>query len=1223
MKLKEIYNNKIERDVNPAVSITDDSVNTINTEIDEYVFTDDIINSMYDLLQTIKETKKLNDFGEWVKKHAHVGIWIDGYYGSGKSHFLKYLSYCLNPLYSERALNRLSVAVKAIDPLDDSHHITPSGDNFDDVARWVRDAVIQTCNINLLTYKDDNDREQRYSFLNIFWSLFNKMRGYNYSEFALAQHLEKALDEEGVLTQWHDRMKELNYDWETPAGASALRGRRLNIAIEEAKKLAPNLDYDAIRAAIMNERDVISNDSFAHELKEYLNKFPNRGKDARILFLADEVSIFIDGNHALLGQLQELITRCAEVCDNRVWIICTAQQNLEEVITDCHVQRATDEYGKIMGRFEVRQSLETTSAKYITQQRILDKKPEVVAGLEQIYREKKTALEAQYNLPTGFEGFKDKETFVGYYPFVPFQLDLILKVFSAFQVLGYVMKEVKDNSRSIIRVTHATAKANCEQKVGKFMSFDQFYNTMFQNSLQNSGTRAIENARNIVKHHSDAAFGDRVVSVLFMICNLQTEDRNVFPATLDNITILMMDNVDENKLQLKNRIQSVTDFLIDHHILRVDKNEQGMESFSFFTEAEREVAKNIESQQVDNQYKGEQLEKMFVNMLGAMKNKERYLGRDFAFRYQFLDRQLYPGNREIIVDFCFDSGQDTLNQHVMHSNVSSNQLTFFLYPFYADPNNQGLVKDLEWYCKVQKVVGTINTTTNDKMRTVINEFSRRADEMYKTRILPKLTDMFNKCGIASGLNELSPMDLGNLKASDRLRKAYELHFKQLYHKATMVQSDVMPKNTAELRVKILRPIDNNEYSAVNPMSDAENEVVLVVNRAARTHEITLQELCRTFAEPPYGWGEHCTLYVVNELIRRRQYDYVMNNSTDVATTSIAQNIDSQLGHITLRPAQLIPQTVINEFIAAWKDIFGLANVQVTADGRELCRRCREGQEQNSLESRIAEYNEKARTAGTYPFASPIVDAINKMNGWKQIRDPKCFFETIINDREAGRAVIEEAKKSIRFVDSQMQNYRKVLDFITRNRHNFTCLPDDEKLTAQMLMALPKDPLPTMQTYGQLMRQVEQAINAQKAEYRKQILNAYQQVYQQLFAICDQNSIEHKYVVGMEHIVHQKQEEDNLVLLEHNADTRAFYDEWVKRIIDEHNERIRQTSQSQNNNGGVSGTTPAPTNIKIEPVTLHTPNKTLHNEQEVDDYIADLKTQIMEKLIEGEQAVIIM
>jgi len=1230
MKLKDIYNNKIEREVNPAVSITDDSENTINTEIDEYVFTDDIINNMYNLLLTIKDTKTLNNQGEWVKKHSHVGIWVDGYYGSGKSHFLKYLSYCINPTYSKRALNRLSQAVKAIDTFDKTHDIIPSSDNFKDIARWVNDANLNTCNINLLTYKDDNDKQQKHTFLSIFWSLFNKMRGYNYTEFTLAQHLEKALDEEGVLSQWHDRMKQLNFDWETPTGASALRGRRLNIALDEAKKLAPNLDYAAIRAAIQTGKDVISTDTFAYELKEYLNKFPNDGKDARILFLADEVSMFINGNHSFLGQLQELITRCSEVCDNRVWIICTAQQNLEQVITDCHIQKTTEEYGKIMGRFEVRQSLESTSAKYITQQRILDKRPEVVADLVNLYRTKKTALEAQYNLPVGFEGFKDQESFVGYYPFVPFQLDLILKVFQAFQVLGFVMKEVKDNSRSIIRVTHATAKANCNEEVGKFISFDKFYNTMFHNSLQNTGTRAIENARNVVRYYSDPEFGNRVVSVLFMICNLLTEDRKIFPATLDNLTILMMDNIDENKLQLKNRIQAVTDFLVDHHILRVDKNDQSIESFSFFTEAEREVAKNIESQQVDNQYKGEQLQKMFITMLGAMRNKEKYLGRDFAFRYQFLDHQLYPGNKEIIVDFCFDSGQDTLSQHVMHNNIGNNQLTFFLYPLYA--NDKSLIKNLEWYCKVQKVVGTKNSISDVKTRNVIEDFERRASDMFKTYIEPALIDIFNKCSVASGLNELSPIDLGSLKTSDRLRKAYELHFKLLYNKAGMVQSATMPKTMAELRTKILRPILDDEYSALNPMSEAENEVLLVVNRAARTHEITLRELYNTFVEAPYGWTQHCFLYVVNELVRRRQYDYVMNNSTDVDTKYIASNIDSQLSNISLRPAQIIPQQLINNFLSAWNNIFGLANLQATTDGRELCRRCREGQDKDSLESKIAEYNDKARIAGTYPFAEPIVNAINKMESWKLIRDPQCFFEKIISENVDGRYIIEEAKKCIRFVDTQIQNYRKVLDFIDRNRINFTCLPDDKQQSVQALEAIKDDPLPTMQTYGQLMQKVEKAIDTQKTECKKQIVAAYQLVYQQLYSICDQNGIEHDYLVVMDQIIEQKQKEDNLLLLKQNANTQDFYSEWVKLIIDEHNDRIKkETEQSatlpskenlKHTSQPVQPSTPRQT-IKIEPVKLVTPNKTLRNEHEVDAYIADIKAQIMEKLIEGKQAVIIM
>ena len=529
---------------------------------------------------------------------------------------------------------------------------------------------------------------------------------------------------------------------------------------------------------------------------------------------------------------------------------------------------------------------------------------------------------------------------------------------------------------------------------------------------------------------------------------------------------------------------------------------------------------------------------------------------------------------------------------------------------------------------MQKVVGNSNSITDDKVRAVINDFGRRADEMFKTSIIPVLAELFNNCTVASGLNELSPVELGSLKSADRLRKAYELHFKKLYFKAAMVQGASMPKNMSELRSKIIRPIEDNEYSSLNPMTDAEHEVVLAVNRAARTHEITLQELCRAFSEPPYGWVDHCILYVINELVRRRQYDYVMNNSTDVDTSYIANNIDSQLSRITLRAAQLIPQKLINDFLSAWNNIFGLANTQVTTDGRELCRRCRESQDRDSLESRIAEYNSKARMAGSYPFAKPITDAITKMEGWKLVRDPKCFFENIIKDNNEGRAIIEEAKKSIKFVDTQMSNYRKVLDFVDRNSINFTCLPADMQQSVQALVAIKNDPLPTMQTYGQLMQTVEKAIITQKTEYKKLILEAYQHVFQQLYGICDQNDIEHEYIVPIEHIVQQKQDEENLLLLKQNANTQDFYNEWVQLIINEHNERIRKAQQQPTTHTSQDDETQTTKSasrhaVKIEPVTLVIPNKTLHNAQEVEAYVADLKAQIMNKLIEGEQAVIIM
>ena len=81
MRLKELFSKPINRAVNPAVSATKFDADTERVEIEEYVFTDEIIYGLYRILDAIKNNRP----------YYHVGIWIDGYYGSGKSHCLKYL----------------------------------------------------------------------------------------------------------------------------------------------------------------------------------------------------------------------------------------------------------------------------------------------------------------------------------------------------------------------------------------------------------------------------------------------------------------------------------------------------------------------------------------------------------------------------------------------------------------------------------------------------------------------------------------------------------------------------------------------------------------------------------------------------------------------------------------------------------------------------------------------------------------------------------------------------------------------------------------------------------------------------------------------------------------------------------------------------------------------------------------------------------------------------
>jgi len=83
MKIKDLFSKDIDRQINPAVVVSKQDQQTVDTEIEEYVFTTTITENLYKYLNTLTNSKQ-----------DKTGIWINGFYGSGKSHFIKYIYYC-------------------------------------------------------------------------------------------------------------------------------------------------------------------------------------------------------------------------------------------------------------------------------------------------------------------------------------------------------------------------------------------------------------------------------------------------------------------------------------------------------------------------------------------------------------------------------------------------------------------------------------------------------------------------------------------------------------------------------------------------------------------------------------------------------------------------------------------------------------------------------------------------------------------------------------------------------------------------------------------------------------------------------------------------------------------------------------------------------------------------------------------------------------------------
>ena len=838
MKFKELYSKGLDRKVNPAVSASDLSEDTVMTEIVEYVFTEEIVINLYDILVNIRQNQG-----------SHVGIWINGYFGTGKSHFLKYVSYCLNAHYSEMAFMRLEEAIEEI--MRNSNGMTKLDDHgvslseIQALKKWYStQADVQMVMFNIGDVHDAN-ANQAQAFTTIFWNQFNAQRGYNSFNLALAQYLEKALDDDGKFGEFKDYLKSKGYDWER--NISRFAAGRLDLALQMAKEVDPTLATDVIRTKILNNDINVSVESFAAEMKEYIDAKHNR--NFRLLFFVDEVSQFIGEHRDLLLQLQSLVKRLEEVCESRVWIACTAQQTLEEVVS--HVGGSTtnpeDEVGKILGRFEVRASLQGTSPEYITQKRILDKKGEAEVMLADMYAKDKAKLDAQFVLPSTYKTYRDKDNFVAYYPFVPYQFQLIKKVLDSFETMNYVDKQVKGNERSLINITYSIARETQDMEVGEFIPFDKFFGAMVQGSMQHLGQRAFENARqalDVIEDEKKQAFYRRVVYILFMICNLKEEDKQQFSATIDNVVTLLMSKVDASKAVIKQEVSAVLAYLIDKAVIRKVKTDAGSEIYEFFTEEESKVAQIIKNQQVDSNTYSDELRNIFFAHFGNPSNKEQFATRSFTVGISIDGRNYLSNNADIQVDFVTTASTDNPDQYAFSLNNSpqGTHLVFFLYPLFKE--NQELRANFLYYCRVQRFAQE-PAISEERQRTK-EIFKQRAKELYEKEIKPQFQQMLDTCPVISCANALSPSETGTARKAERYKTLLARHMETLYPFAKLADNREVPRTNPELSAKILRPIDPGLL--VTPTA-AEEKVKNWLDR--QPHDVTVADALRQFARVPY------------------------------------------------------------------------------------------------------------------------------------------------------------------------------------------------------------------------------------------------------------------------------------------------------------------------------------------------------------------------------------
>lgn len=744
-----------------------------------------------------------------------------------------------------------------------------------------------------------------------------------------------------------------------------------------------------------------------------------------------------------------------------------------------------------------------------------------------------------------------------------------MQVFNSFLNLGYVAKEVKGNERSIIKVIHSTAKANAEAELGKFISFDELYNNMFEEGLQARGQKAVDNALRMARTYQTdkpekTRLAVRVANVLFMICNISQTDQLLFPATVDNVTSLLVNNMETPRLTIKNEVEKIVEFLCDNNIIRREQGKQGApDTFTFYSEEEMKVAQLIQSQVVDNNTQAEQLKDIFNKYITALRNKEQYKTRSFSVGLTIKQRTFLSNNPDVMVEFVMDPDYDTAEQLALQ-NSNANRMVYYVGPQYRE--NRRLYNAFYWYCQAERYMAT--PVPNEDNANTRKEFAKRAEELYEGLIKKEFEKILDTCPIVSGLSVIDETELGQKKGNDRYRAAIEKHLAGIYTKANLVDSPNIPRTTEQLKKAILRNIEAGEYEGMNAaLTDAEHEVEIYLNK--QFAEVNVSDVLAKFSKAPYGWDNICTLYVINELVRRHNRDYSYANNPNVEITTVANRIVNESNKFTLRQAQVISPQVIQNFIAAWKEIFGISSAPSTTDSTQLFRACRDMESERSLARLVKGYKDIEQQIITYPFSGPIRQAVELFESWLDERDPLKFFNLLIASKDEAKALTDKCKEVVQFTHDQLSTYKQLIQFADDNIYNFPFVPMEQQGAVGEFCKVKEDPWPigkTFRNYIKLMNQLSGILDEVRNRLREKIKAAYNDIFDYLKQVAEQQHVPVSVLSDREATIQLKTSPTNILVLQNNVNTDAFYQEQVERIMSytpptlpEQEKRIRQAS----------------------------------------------------------------
>src|SRR5699024_2176103 len=399
----------ISRDIKGVVKVGQDEEAVIKQELEEYVVTNELQKHFRDFFASYKRGIN-NDTDK-------MGVWISGFFGSGKSHFLKILSYLLE--------NREVDGRHAIDYFVEEGKINDPMVLAD--MKLASSLPTDTILFNIDSKSETAGEKDKSSLLNVFLKVFNEKLGYSANPHVAA--LERQLDEMGVYNDFQEKYLEIaNEEWISGRNKFKFFKDRVVKTLVEIDFMSEETAQDWVRSTV--EPYQLSIYGFAEMINEYLDE---QGEDHHLVFLVDEIGQYIGDNTDLMLNLQTITEDLGTLSQGRAWIVVTSQQEIDHI-----TEVVGNDFSKIQGRFDTRINLTSANADEVIKLRVLEKTDIANQTLSALYESKETIIKNLIVFNDGIEKklYENKTDFCEVYPFIPYQFNILSEVLTAIRTYG-------------------------------------------------------------------------------------------------------------------------------------------------------------------------------------------------------------------------------------------------------------------------------------------------------------------------------------------------------------------------------------------------------------------------------------------------------------------------------------------------------------------------------------------------------------------------------------------------------------------------------------------------------------------------------------------------------------------------------------------------------------------------------------------------------------------